>query len=109
MGIKDELNQRLKRHKSHDHKQPKPSHPPSVSTTDAPDEFPWPDFFSSTMMVTDSLEIEDSNSTDSDEMEIDELTEIDLGARDEFADDFSAIGETVQHLNEALGSLDYLY
>merc|ERR1712087_340751 len=61
-------------------------------------------------MVTDSFEIEDSNSTDIEtEMEIDELTEIDLGAREEFADDFSAIGETVQHLNEALGSLDYLY
>merc|ERR1719410_227376 len=91
------------RHKNHDHKQPKPSQHPSISTTDAPMEFPFPDdMFSSTMMVTDST-------TDSDEMEIDEVTEIDLGARDEFADDFSAIGETVQHLNEALGSLDYLY
>jgi len=100
-SIKDELNQRLSRHKRRDHKQPKQQqHQPSIvrPTTDSPLD----DLFSSTEM--ESFNFNDFTST-----EMDESSEIEKGARKQFADDFPAISRTVNHLNEALSSLDYLY
>merc|ERR1712032_152641 len=74
-----------------------------TTTTEAP---LTTDAISST--IADSFDFDDFTSTEM-EIPMDEETDIEQAARDEFADDFSAIAQTVKHLHDALYSMDELF
>merc|ERR1712129_192591 len=79
----------------------------STSTTTTTTEAPLTTYATSST-IADLFDFDDFTSTEM-EIPMDEETDIEQAARDEFGDDFSAIAQTVKHLYDALYSMDELF